>query len=209
MTRASIVVFALGCGIGAMGCGGGSKNKSDMSVVPDMTALTCSMPGGPVSGAQDDHCEGDGGLIMQVTNQSSCHVGAPADAGDDGPDYGATMYNTTGYDDDCKYHVSYSVTPICENTDTYFTVTATINQPGGGPLTGANTIVEVFNDSTQLPANAQNMMTTESPPGTYKIGPVQFPSGGQWTVRFHFYEMCDDYLDDSPHGHAAFYLNVP
>jgi hypothetical protein len=188
-------------------CGGGN---GDMK--PDLSAAQCASPGGPVSGAQDTHCQGDGGgIFMQLTSQSACNVAPPvnADLSDSGPEYGATMYNTSAYDDDCKYHVEYSVTPICENTDTYFTVSATYNQPGSAPLTGANTIVEVFNNTTLLPANAQSMKTVESPPGTYKIGPVQFTSGGSWTVRFHFNEMCDDYLPESPHGHAAFYLSVP
>ena len=32
---------------------------------------------------------------------------------------------------------------------------------------------------------------------------------GKWTVRFHFNEICCDVNSDSPHGHAAFFVNVP
>ena len=32
---------------------------------------------------------------------------------------------------------------------------------------------------------------------------------GDWTVRFHFYENCNDAPEDSPHGHAAFFVHVP
>jgi hypothetical protein len=28
-------------------------------------------------------------------------------------------------------------------------------------------------------------------------------------VRFHFYEDCLDLLPDSPHGHAAYFIDVP
>lgn len=33
-------------------------------------------------------------------------------------------------------------------------------------------------------------------------------SAGQWTVRFHFFDVCID-GPTSPHSHAAFYVNVP
>ncbi len=35
------------------------------------------------------------------------------------------MYGTEGDDDDCKYHVTYTASPICENNGTYFVVKAT------------------------------------------------------------------------------------
>jgi hypothetical protein len=28
-------------------------------------------------------------------------------------------------------------------------------------------------------------------------------------VRFHLHENCSDVPEDSPHGHAAFYVSVP
>jgi hypothetical protein len=40
-------------------------------------------------------------------------------------------------------------------------------------------------------------------------GPVIFDAPGDWTLRFHLHEECDDTLDDSPHGHAAFHITVP
>ena len=59
--------------------------------------------GGPVSGALDKHCSlPDGGVIAQVTDLSTCHLSA--DAGT--TDYGPTLYNSSGDDDDCKYHLS-------------------------------------------------------------------------------------------------------
>jgi hypothetical protein len=49
----------------------------------------------------------------------------------------------------------------------------------------------------------------EGPPGTYVTSPVTFDAPGEWTIRFHFFEQCADVLPSSPHGHAAFFVNVP
>ena len=51
--------------------------------------------------------------------------------------------------------------------------------------------------------------STEIAPGVYKVGPIKFDAAGIWTVRFHFFEECGDAREDSPHGHAAFYVKVP
>jgi YtkA-like len=161
--------------------------------------------GGAVVGTADTHCTlGDGGLVVQATSQASCMSGG-GDAG--ALDLGPTMFNAEGDDDDCKYHVKFSSTPVYEHTDVTFTVTAT-NKGDGGPATGANIDPEVFLSSTH-PAPNSNVKTTESAPGTYQVGPIQFDLAGRWTVRFHLYENCEDVLPDSPHGHAAFYVDVP
>ena len=157
-------------------------------------------PGGPVAGAQDTHCNG---VAPQVVDLSSCNL--PADAG--APDYGPTMYNAAGDDDDCKYHVFFTQTPVYENTDVQFTLTA-VYLTDGGPATGANTIMEVYLNDTH-PAPNSGQTTTEPSPGVYSIGPIHFDAPGQWTVRFHLHENCQDATDDSPHGHAAFYMAVP
>jgi hypothetical protein len=142
-------------------------------------------------------------------------ISGPCDEnGADGA-YGSTMYGTEGDDDDCKYHVSYSVSPVCENNPTYFVVTANYLAGAGGPLTGASTFAEIcLNDTHPGPAGDErppdgNQRVVEGPPGTYTIGPVQFDAAGDWTVRFHFNEFCCDVADDSPHGHAAFHVTVP
>ena len=49
---------------------------------------------------------------------------------------------------------------------------------------------------------------TSASSGVYS-GAVAFDAPGEWTVRFHIQEQCDDICDDSPHGHAAFHLTVP
>jgi len=160
--------------------------------------------GGPVMGALDTHCSPDGGTIVQETDPNACHP--------DGGyvmtvDYGATNYNTAADDDDCKYHVSFSVTPVRENQDVTFTAMAK-RKTDGLPAPGAKTSLEVFLNPTH-PAPNSGQRSTEGPAGTYNIGPIHFDQPGQWTVRFHLYEECSELLDTSPHGHAAFYISVP
>ena len=161
--------------------------------------------GGPVAGAMDTHCTlADGGVQAQPINQASCQVidgGAPAGS------YGPTLFNSEADDDDCKYHVKFTSTAVYENTDVTFNVVAT-QKADGGPATGSNVVAEVYLNSTH-PAPNSNQKAVESPPGTFAVGPVRFDAPGQWTVRFHLHEDCADVLPDSPHGHIAFYLNVP
>jgi hypothetical protein len=183
-------------------CGGDDSSKSGAD-------LGGSCTGGPVTGAQDAHCVGDGGNQFIAVDKAQCTVDAGDGNGDGGGagDFGASMYNTSGYDDDCKYFVSFAVAPICENQNTFFIVTLK-DAPQMQPVAGATTVrPEVFLSDTH-PANVSKATTTETSPGVYKIGPVQFDASGQWTVRFHFFENCTD-IPTSPHGHAAFYVNVP
>jgi hypothetical protein len=222
---ATALVVVAACSSSSSGSGGSTQPA----------AVTCASPGGAKAGPQDDHCTAGGMDIKQATNQASC--AAPADAGgggdddaassgDDGggpgdggptgdcePDeFGATMYNNSGSDDDCKYDVTWSSTPICEGGNgVYFTVTAT-NRVDGSPLTGAMPYIESVqacvhpSPNPPLPALTS---TEETTPGTYKIGPIVFDRPGGWVVRFHFFGSCDDTLETSPHGHAAFFVDVP
>jgi hypothetical protein len=201
-----------------------------------LAALGCSSnsPGGPLSpagevvtGPLDSHCAlPDGGQMIQsigacvgeapipntcggtITFQAATNAADAAASSDDGgaSDYGPTMYGSAGNDDDCKYYVSWIATPIQEKTDTYFTVTA-IRLQDMQPARCAGVRVDVFLSSLHgAPPPA-----TEAPEiaaGVYKVGPIQFDQPGQWSVRFHFYEECND-TPDSPHGHAAFYVDVP
>jgi hypothetical protein len=171
-------------------------------------AMTCS--GGPVTGAPDDHCSDDGGTHLVTVDKAQCTVDA-GDEGGGGNDYGETQLGSSGYDDDCKYSVSFTVDGICESTDTFFTVTLKNAADGtpvtGGTANGAQFRPEVFLDTTH-PANTSKATTTETSPGVYKVGPIQFDKKGRWTVRFHFFEECTD-SETSPHGHAAFFLDVP
>ena len=168
---------------------------------------SCANPGGPVSAQPDTHCiDADGGAIVQVTNESACHP----DAGPDGgatTDYGAAMPNASADDDDCKYHVSWTSSAVCENSGVVFTVVAT-KKSDGTPLVGGNMEAEVFLNLTHA-SPTPYVTSTEGPPGTYVTQPVKFDQPGKWTIRFHFREDCLDLTDDSPHGHAAFYVEVP
>jgi len=193
-----------------------------------LAAATCASPGMPTAGPADTHCAlGDGGFMVQTTSQASCmpDVGALPDDGGDTCAYNNTNFGMSSDDDDCKYHVSWTSTPICEGGNgVFFTVTATYTTATGAlgaPLTGANTKIESFTttagdwDSATYcdtgsthPGPSGFAPTVEGPPGTY-TGAVIFDVPGQWTIRFHFNEMCLDVLPDSPHGHAAYHITVP
>lgn len=164
--------------------------------------------------------------MAQAVAGTSCCAGGDAGSG---CAYNKTMYGHEGDDDDCKYHVTWTSTPICEGSPgAQFVVTATsktrFDSAGAPlPLTGANPETEVFttspgdwdassycddNGGALGPANPHHDHLIEGPPGTY-TGNVAFNMPGQWTVRFHFNEECYDTLPDSPHGHAAFHITAP
>ena len=182
---------------------------------------SCPSPGGAVAGSVDTHCA----MTVQSTAPSSCHPAA-VDGGMVMPDGGMMMadggmmmsdgggeepaavrYNATGDDDDCKYHLDWSATPVCETEGVTFTVTVT-RKADGAPATGAAPRIEATLGDTH-PAPNSGQTATEHSPGTYALGPVVIDAAGRWTVRFHLYETCGDALADSPHGHASFYLDVP
>ncbi len=194
--------------------------------------------GGFVAGPNNEHCvaavylDAGNGPILSDAGQYIDDAGnfvqevgicdLPANA-PPAPDYGDTNYGSQAADDDCKYNVSATVTPIYENTNVTFVVTAT-SRVDGGPVTGANALAEVYLCDGPSPTNApctsthpappSGQTTVENPPGTYTIGPIQFDApgnadAGYWTTRFHFFETCADDVPQADHGHAAFYLEVP
>lgn len=201
---------ALGSGLAATAC------SSDSKVAPPGTdggakgtggsgADGGSCQGGPVSGDADTHCGSTKQATGACTPESAADAAAAAaDAGAD--DYGDTLYNTEGDDDDCKYHVKYTVTPVCDAGGATFTVTTT-SKVDGSPVTGADAYIEAFLDETHI-APPSNPKTTEKADGVYEIGPIKFDAPGRWTVRFHFFGDCAD-AEDSPHGHAAFFVDIP
>jgi len=145
------------------------------------------------------------------SNAASCSVsfttGGGADGGVANVDYGPTMYGAAGNDDDCKYYLSWTATPIKEGADTYFTVTA-IRLGDMAPATCAGISPDV-SLNLQVGVPAPPHPSTEIAPGVYKVGPIKFTQAGTWTVRFHLFEECGDSQADSPHGHAAFFVQVP
>ena len=187
--------------------------------------------GGPVAGPPDDHCvAADGGRVVQPTTKAACTAtsapgsddggagagagGGAADAGDVGncgdPSYGPAMWNGSGSDDDCKYDVSWTSTPICIGQPVYFTVIAT-RRADGAPVTAANARPDVVLACDHPIPNspAQRDPSPEVTGGTYVVGPIVFDESGKWVVRFHFDENCLDQSPQSPHGHAAFWVQVP
>lgn len=178
--------------------------------------------GGPVTGQQDLHCRADGGVQAQPVSMSSCSATVDAgththdaDAGthdhDAGvetePEYGDTQFNAEGDDDDCKFHVAFTSTPVRQGDDVTFTVTAT-ELATNNAATDAELDAEVFLNETH-PAPNSGAKTTDKGNGQYTVGPIRFDASGRWTVRFHLYEQCTDALEDSPHGHVAFFVDVP
>jgi hypothetical protein len=224
---------------------GGTPAKAGVTCQYDVKsqsapAATCSSPGGAVPGADNMHCIVGG--VPQVQATGDCSATGSADdgaaaAGDDGAaaasddgggnastdgtcgetDYGPTNYGTSAADDDCKYDVSWTSTPVCLNGNVYFTVTAKKRAGGDGgpalsdepPLTGASVSAEVINSDCATIALNSGQATSEQGGGVYKVGPIVFGKSGKWSVRFHFNECCSDDPEDSPHGHAAFWVNVP
>jgi hypothetical protein len=193
-------LVALGGAVGLAACG--SNNSGPV--------------GGPVAGALDMHC-GDMktqvGMCIKVGSDAAVPPASDGGADDGGTgggtgsDFGATMDNAEGDDDDCKYHVVWTSSPVRRNTDVTFDLTV-IRKFDNMPATGADVTVEAFlNDFHPTPTS--DIPNMESAGGKYHVGPMQFDAMGDWTVRFHFYETCSDAPDDSPHGHAAFFVRVP
>ena len=215
------ILAALIAALAGAGCG--SSNST--------TTTAADSSSSAVIGPLDHHCvAADGGLTIQPIgvcdvldpslvppNAGSCGVSFDTDAGssgggvDAGPasssDYGPTMYGSAGDDDDCKYYISWVSTPIKENVDTYFAVTA-LRLQDMKPATCATIIPDTALTPTHPPAGPPKP-SVELSPGVYKVGPIPFDAPGVWTVRFHLYEECGDSREDSPHGHAAFYVQVP
>ena len=85
------------------------------------------------------------------------------------------------------------------------TVTDTVK---GKPVTCAYPYLEAtLNDLPSSSTTPQKYK--ETAPGVYDVGPIVFDKAGKWVARFHFFEDCSDEPEDSPHGHVAFYIQVP
>ena len=63
--------------------------------------------GGPVTGALDMHCSGVAPVVV-----GTCMMGGGVPDGGATVDVGDPMFNAEGDDDDCKYHVVWTATPI-------------------------------------------------------------------------------------------------
>jgi hypothetical protein len=230
---ASATLLTTGCDgsgkAGSDGGGTGATGDSPVGVVLGPLDSHCNAGDAGQHVQQIGVCQVDD-FSATLPNPSTCSVsfskdGGPATANTDGGhdadagadptntgDYGPTMYGSAADDDDCKYYISWVSTPIKENTDTYFTVTA-IRLADGKPATCAGLRPDISLSLTHG-APAPRDPAAEIAPGVYQVGPIRFDAPGNtpghyWTVRFHLYEECNDSREDSPHGHAAFYVSVP
>jgi hypothetical protein len=194
----------------------GSGGASGSGGAAGTGGMCAANAGGPVTASGPDaHCTVAGVEKKQETNESACPL--PADASlpdDDGgaPDFGDTLNGSEGDDDDCKYHLKWTASCIAENTDVTFTVTIT-KKADGQPVTKAapsKLDLELYLNDTHLAPGLDKAVYKEtSTPGVYTLGPLRFDAAGKWTVRFHVRPDCVDLTEDSPHGHAAFFVNVP
>jgi hypothetical protein len=177
---------------------------------------------GSDAGSGDDTSDASASALDASATEDAAtaeDAGDDADNGEcDEPGYGVTNYGTSAADDDCKYDVSWTSTPICgNNANVYFTVTAKQRAGADGgasisnepPLLGASVDAEVYADDCATIAKNSGQTTVELGNGAYKVGPIEFSKSGKWIVRFHFNECCSDDPADSPHGHAAFWVMVP
>jgi hypothetical protein len=200
------VLVAVSLGAIATGCGSSSPTTSTSTAAA-------------VAGELDTHCTMNDeeikaplGMCMTGGGSASAPDAAPADhdggaGGAGGSDFGATLFNAEGDDDDCKYHVKWTSTAVKENVGVTFEVNV-VRRIDGKPAMGADVQIEAFLNAVH-PTPSTNIKNAESSGANYSIGPVVFDAPGRWTVRFHFYETCSDVPSDSPHGHAAFYVDVP
>jgi hypothetical protein len=180
-------------------------SSDDSTAAPQTEGGACPSGGGP-SGTATDHCMG---MFQEV---GMCTM-EPEDGGGGGGDGGAepeppTNNGSEADDDDCKYRVSFTNDCVQKGgTGTTFTVNLKSLTKDMMPVPSAKAYVEAFLSETHPAGGTTD--GTETSTGVYKIGPVIFDQPGKWTVRFHFFGDCSDVPEDSPHAHAAFFINVP
>jgi hypothetical protein len=156
---------------------------------------------GLVQGPTDGHC---GSKVITI-DASKCKA-ARDDPNAIDP-YPPTMFNGEGDDDQCKYHLRWGVDTVGQNTNVMFGVALT-TKVDGAAVRGAPIELEVFLDDTHIAPSSPQKVTETKTPGVYNVGPILFDAPGRWTVRFHIHYECFG-RDESPHGHAAFFIDVP
>jgi hypothetical protein len=211
-------IDAAGGSGGSGGSGGTAGRDGGPSDVPmdggadvrDGSSADLGEAGGMVPGPADLHCMN----VPPITvSQASCRTdaGAPPE-GDGGEPEPPVQNNTEADDDDCKYHIRWTSTPIYRGMPVTFTVTVT-NKANNTPIPfPANAGFEVAgvlasDDTVVLPNTSPMQMLGMN--GMWTFGPVRFDNSGDWKITFHIREDCSDNEEDSPHGHATFLVRVP
>jgi hypothetical protein len=182
---------------------GGAACSDDEETNPP----ACIGGGGPVlSEAPDNHCMG------RVQDIGACVSAADEDdlaSGDEEEELGV-FFGREADDDDCKYRVSFTNTCIALNQPVTFNLSLRRKQDNGVASGALPSNPEIYLADDPGHISPSNEITApESPAGSYAIGPIVFDRSGRWVVRFHFFETCSDLPEDAPHGHAAFYIDVP
>jgi hypothetical protein len=185
---ALLATAGIGILAGVSGCSSSSSQSIDGGV-------------GLVSGPDDMHCMGVDPIMV---SQASCHppadAGAPPDNTDGGEPEPETHFNGVADDDDCKYHVVWSSSPVAVNQPVTLSLMLTKLAENNAPASNADVVIEAaLTDTPTHPIPNSGYKTTESPAGSgkYTITPLKFD------------ETCEDKLEDSPHGHATFHYLVP
>jgi hypothetical protein len=171
----------------------------------DTDGGACVGGDGAVAGDPDTHCGPDDTQAIGACVPSA----EAAEEGEEEEEH-PILSGREADDDDCKYHVRFENTCVAVNDPVTFTLTLT-RKIDGAAGTGTNPAypeIYLADDVTHIsPSN--DITAHEGPNGTYEIGPVIFDEPGRWVIRFHYFEDCSDVPEDSPHGHAAFYIDVP
>ncbi len=189
--------------------------------ISDPAICTSTAGASSFAGANGAPTAGSGG-----TGQEAAANGG-ASAGTGGVDcnlahdsgYGDTLFDSAGDDDDCKYHMTWTSTPVAKGKPFTLTVSAT-SLATGAPLEHiaaqepgkpALSRIEPFmpcEPSHLAPTADYDAPVTQIGPGTFTVGPVVFDESGRWVIRYHFYEECFNNVT-TPHAHIAFFVNVP
>lgn len=170
---------------------------------------------GAVAGEPEAHCiAADGSDIAPAIGMCVTGGAVPGEVEEheheEGEEEHPIFTGREADDDECKYRVRFENTCVAVNQPVTFTLSLTRkfdNMPGTG-TTPSNPEVFFADEVTHIsPSN--DISASEGPPGTYEIGPIVFDRSGRWVIRFHYFDNCSDLPEDSPHGHVAFYIDVP
>jgi hypothetical protein len=171
--------------------------------------IECVATGSEATGISDAHCRDEaGGDIVQPIG--ACATSAIASEDHEHEEEQLNVFEgRAAYDDECKYEVSFTNTCITLNQPVTFSVSLKRRMNGTFASGAAPSNPEVYMEADGHLSPSNNITAPERSSGVYDIGPIVFDRPGRWVVRFHFFEMCSDLLEDSPHGHVGFYIEVP